>query len=71
MCIYSYSLSLADCEAVGLVRAITVDPHVRQLLFQQFHADVETASAFDRMTISGRTFYSRSYNRTKKKEAIQ
>ena len=63
---YLHRLALSDCEVVGSVRAIVVDPHVRQYLLHHFNVDSPTASAFDRAKISGITYYNLSYSRIKK-----
>lgn len=44
---------------------VTLQPHVRQAVFQKLNIDVETASVFTRAIVKKETYYSRCYYWTK------
>ena len=69
MCNFLHRLSLSDCEVIGSMRVVAVDLHVRQCLLRQFSVRCQRASAFYRATIAGRTYYSRLYDRIKRRNS--
>ena len=65
----SCRLALSDCQVIGSVRAISVDPNVRQYLVHNFNIGCTAASAFDRALILGRTYHNRLYSRITKRNS--
>ena len=65
----SCRLALSDCQVIGSVRAISVDPNVRQYLVHNFNIGCTAASAFDRALILGRTYHSCLYSRITKRNS--